>query len=53
MASEPTVPKRIEPPFTLPWMSGVPGGLESLIVPFSFDPDCVHFSVNEPWKVPL
>jgi hypothetical protein len=49
MAAEPTVPKLMAPPCTVPVMLSVWGGAESLIVPLRFDPDCCQVSVNVPW----
>jgi hypothetical protein len=54
IAVEPTVPKLIESPCTVPLM-GVLELLkdEILMVPLSFEPDCVQVRVNEPWYEPL
>ena len=52
IAAEPTVPKVIELPRTLPVNGTFERSVESLIVPFNFEPDCVHWTVNVPWKVP-
>jgi hypothetical protein len=52
--SEPTVPKRMEAPWTIPWMLvGTSFNPETLIVPLSFCPDCCHVNVKVPLKAPL
>ena len=53
MASDPTVPKVILVPSSVPVRGTVWGGGESLIVPFNVLPVCRHVNVNVPWKVPL
>lgn len=51
---EPTVPKLIVPPFTVPLIGvGELPSEEILIVPLRFDPDCCHVSSNVPLNVPL
>lgn len=52
IACEPTVPKLIVPPLTLPLTSSVPDSEDSLIVPLRFDPDCCQSRTKVPWKVP-
>jgi hypothetical protein len=52
IACEPTVPKLIVPPLTLPLTSSVPDSEDSLIVPLRFDPDCCQSRKKVPWKVP-
>lgn len=52
IAEEPTVPKLIVLPATTPLIWRVPGVVESMMVPVSVEPDCVHVSVNVPWKAP-
>jgi hypothetical protein len=49
----PTAPKRIALPLTVPVMGRVAAGVESFMVPVSFDPDCCQVSVNVPAKAPL
>jgi hypothetical protein len=52
--SEPTVPKLMEAPLTVPWMLvGASLNPEILIVPLRFFPDCFHVSMNVPLKAPL
>jgi hypothetical protein len=51
-ACEPTVPKLIVSPFTVPLISRVPDPEDSLIVPLMFDPDCCQSRTKVPWKVP-
>lgn len=53
IARDPTVPKRIRSPVTVPLMVVAPGDVERLIVPVSFDVDCVHLSMNVPVYAPL
>ena len=53
MSVDPTVPKLIVLPATVPLIGMVPLNDESVIVPLSFDPDCVQFSVNVPVNAPL
>jgi hypothetical protein len=53
MAAEPTVPNRIADPLSVPLTARVLGGVESLIVPFRFDPDSFQLRVNVPPYVPL
>ena len=48
-----TVPNLIEPPLTDPVMPVVSGGSESVIVPLSFEPDCVQLRWNVPVNAPL
>jgi hypothetical protein len=52
IACEPTVPKLIVSPFTVPLISRLPDPEDSLIVPLRFDPDCCQSRTNVPWKVP-
>jgi hypothetical protein len=53
IAWDPTVPKWIRPPVTVPSMVTAPGAVERLIVPVSFDVDCVHRRTNVPVCTPL
>jgi hypothetical protein len=53
MFVEPTVPKLIVLPLTVPWMAVVVCGSEILIVPLRLDPDCCQVRLNVPWKDPL
>jgi hypothetical protein len=48
-AKEPTVPKVILPPLTVPFSCPVVPRAGSAMVPFRLDPLCVHLTV----KVPL
>jgi hypothetical protein len=48
IAAEPTVPKLIVLPVTVPFRLSVFAGAESVMLPLSFDPDSCHVS----WKVP-
>jgi hypothetical protein len=51
---EPTVPKLMEAPWTVPWMLvGTPPNPEILIVPVRLGPDCCHVRLNVPLKAPL
>src|SRR4029077_11948062 len=50
--AEPTVPKRMVLPCTLPVMLGSGTGFESLIVPCKRDPDSVQWRVNVPGYAP-
>ena len=51
IAVEPTVPKRIEFPVTTPLRLTVPS-VESLMLPVSFEFDCVQVRVNVPLNAP-
>jgi hypothetical protein len=52
--SEPTVPKRIEAPWTVPWiLVGTSLNPETMIVPLKSFPDCCHVRLNVPLKAPL
>jgi hypothetical protein len=53
IAWDPTVPKWIRPPATAPLMVTAPEPVERLIVPVSFDVDCVHRRTNVPVYAPL
>jgi hypothetical protein len=51
---EPTVPKRMEVPCTVPWMLvGTLLNPDTLIVPVRSFPDWSHFRLNVPLKLPL
>ena len=52
IACDPTVPNWIRPPATLPLMGTAPGAVERLIVPLSFEDDCVHCRTNVPLNDP-
>ena len=51
IAVEPTVPNRIEFPVTTPLRLTVPS-VESLMLPVSFEFDCVQVRVNVPLNAP-
>jgi len=53
VAPAPTAPNEMALPCTLPLTPYFPLGLESVIDPVSFDPDCVQCSVNVPETAPL
>jgi hypothetical protein len=53
MAAEPTVPKRILVPVTLPDRLSVSAGSESVMVPRRFDPVSYQLSVNVAEDAPL
>jgi hypothetical protein len=51
---EPTVPKLMEAPLTVPWiLVGTSSNPEIMIVPFRSFPDCCHVRLNVPRKAPL
>jgi hypothetical protein len=51
---EPTVPKLMEAPWTVPWMLvGTSPNPEIMIVPVRLSPDCCHVNLNVPLKAPL
>jgi hypothetical protein len=55
MAAEPTVPKLMAVPCTVPLMPvmlGLEFAFESLIVPLNRGPDCFQCRVNVPWYAP-